>query len=185
MFYDKTWFKFVSPTGGLLPPAVIIFCLRIYMNNFYIPAIIWNACTSIICFYACSWWRYLCPWEWFFMETHSGLWLIPRIRGQLYGVLVHYLLLVWINCWTNSWVRLWYWTPWRSCGVMYASVNLSSSNHYSDVIVSAMVYQIAGVSIVCSTVCSGTYQRNHQSSATLAFRRGSTGDRWIPLTEGQ
>ena len=32
--------------------------------------------------------------------------------------------------------------------------------HYSDVIMSAMVYQITGVSIVYSTVCSGADQRN-------------------------
>ena len=36
----------------------------------------------------------------------------------------------------------------------------------------AMVYLITGVSIVFSTVCSGAHQRNHQSSASLAFVRG-------------
>ena len=44
--------------------------------------------------------------------------------------------------------------------------------HYSNVIMSAMVSQIAGVSIVYSTVCSGTDQRKHQRSASLAFVRG-------------
>ena len=44
--------------------------------------------------------------------------------------------------------------------------------HYSDVIMSAMASQITGVSIVCSTVCSGAGQRKHQSSASLAFVRG-------------
>ena len=43
---------------------------------------------------------------------------------------------------------------------------------YSDVIMSAVASQITGVSIVCSTVCSGTGQRKHQSSASLAFVRG-------------
>ena len=37
---------------------------------------------------------------------------------------------------------------------------------------SAMGSQIASVSIVCSTVCSGADQRKHQSSASLAFVRG-------------
>ena len=37
---------------------------------------------------------------------------------------------------------------------------------------SAMVSQIAGVSIICSTVCWGADQRKHQSSASLAFVRG-------------
>ena len=35
-----------------------------------------------------------------------------------------------------------------------------------------MVSQIIGVSSVCSSVCSGTNQRKHQSSASLAFVRG-------------
>ena len=37
---------------------------------------------------------------------------------------------------------------------------------------SAMASQITDVSIVCSTVGSGTDQRKHESSATLAFVRG-------------
>ena len=37
---------------------------------------------------------------------------------------------------------------------------------------SAMASQITGVSMVCSTVCSGADQRKHQSSASLAFMRG-------------
>ena len=44
--------------------------------------------------------------------------------------------------------------------------------HYSDVIMSAMAFQITGVSIVYSTVCSGADQRKHQSSASLALVRG-------------
>ena len=37
---------------------------------------------------------------------------------------------------------------------------------------SATASQITGVSIVCSTVCSGVDQRIHQNSASLAFVRG-------------
>ena len=37
---------------------------------------------------------------------------------------------------------------------------------------SAMAYQITGVSIVYSNVCPGVYQRKHQSSALLAFVKG-------------
>ena len=48
-----------------------------------------------------------------------------------------------------------------------------------------MVSLITGVSFVCPTVWSSTDQRKHQSSASLAFVRGSTGHRWIPLTKGQ
>ena len=48
----------------------------------------------------------------------------------------------------------------------------ASTSHYSDVIMSAMVSQITGISIICSTVCSAADQRKHQSSASLAFVRG-------------
>ena len=44
--------------------------------------------------------------------------------------------------------------------------------NYSDVIMSAMASQITSVSIVCSGVCSGADQREHQSSAWLAFVKG-------------
>ena len=47
---------------------------------------------------------------------------------------------------------------------------------YSDVIMSAMVSQTISVSSVCSTVCSEADQRKHQSSASLAFVRGT--HRW-------
>ena len=47
--------------------------------------------------------------------------------------------------------------------------------HYSDLIMNAMASQITGISIVCSTLCSGTDQRIYQSSVSWAFVR------WIPL----
>ena len=37
---------------------------------------------------------------------------------------------------------------------------------------SVMAYQITGVSVVYSTVCSGTDEIKHQSSMPLAFVRG-------------
>ena len=49
---------------------------------------------------------------------------------------------------------------------------ITSSDHYSDVIMSAIASQTTGVSIVDSTVCLGVDQRKHQSSASLAFVRG-------------
>ena len=42
----------------------------------------------------------------------------------------------------------------------------------SDVIMNEMASQIIGLSIVFSTCCTGTDQRKHQSSASLAFVRG-------------
>ena len=50
--------------------------------------------------------------------------------------------------------------------------------HYSDIIMSMMASQITGISIVYSTICSGTDQRKHQSLASLAFVRGI---HWWPV----
>ena len=50
--------------------------------------------------------------------------------------------------------------------------------HHGDVIMSAMASQITSVPIVYLTVCSGTDQRKHQSSASLAFVRGI---HWWPV----
>ena len=44
--------------------------------------------------------------------------------------------------------------------------------HYNDVIMSAMTSQVTSLAIVYSTVYSGTDERTHQSSASLAFVRG-------------
>ena len=41
--------------------------------------------------------------------------------------------------------------------------------YYSDVTMNAMESQITSLTIVYSTVCSGTDQRKHQNSASLAF----------------
>ena len=57
----------------------------------------------------------------------------------------------------------------REMASVFPSVIL---NHYSGVIMSAMASQITGFSIAYSTVCSGSDQRKHQSSASLAFVRG-------------
>ena len=44
---------------------------------------------------------------------------------------------------------------------------------------STMTSQVTGVSIVCSTVSSGAYQRKHHSSSSLAFGMGIHRWRWI------
>ena len=49
---------------------------------------------------------------------------------------------------------------------------LKQITHYTDIMMSVMVSQITSISIVCSTVFSSADQRNHQSSASLAFVRG-------------
>ena len=43
------------------------------------------------------------------------------------------------------------------------------ASHYSDIIMGAMASKITGVSIIYSTICSGTHQKKHQISVSLAF----------------
>ena len=58
--------------------------------------------------------------------------------------------------------------------------------HYNDVMMSAMASQITSRTIVYWAVYWGADQRKLDHSASLAFVRGiSTGDRWIPCTNGQ
>ena len=52
-----------------------------------------------------------------------------------------------------------------------------SKTHYSDVIITATASQITSVSVIYSMVCSGTDQRKHEISASLAFVRGI--HRWL------
>ena len=48
-----------------------------------------------------------------------------------------------------------------------------------------MATQITSLTIVYSTFYLGEDQRKHQRSASLAFVREFTDDRWIPRTNGQ
>ena len=57
------------------------------------------------------------------------------------------------------------------------SIWASAVFHYS-VIMSAVMFQITGISIVCLTVCWGAGQRKYQSPASLAFVKGI---HWCPV----
>ena len=48
--------------------------------------------------------------------------------------------------------------------------------HHRDDINRAMASQITGITIICPTVCSGTDQRKHQISASLAFVRATNAE---------
>ena len=50
--------------------------------------------------------------------------------------------------------------------------SLSPVNHYDDVTIGPMAFQITSLTIVYSTVYSDADQRNHQNSPSLAFVRG-------------
>ena len=59
--------------------------------------------------------------------------------------------------------------PLKKANVLTNWGTVFSGNHYDYVLMGAMVSQITGVPIVCSTVFPGADQRKHQSSASLAF----------------
>ena len=69
--------------------------------------------------------------------------------------------------------------------ILLCRITLPRAEHNSDVIMGAIASQITSLTIVYSTVYSDAHQRKHQSSASLAFVREFTGDRWIPRTNGQ
>ena len=59
----------------------------------------------------------------------------------------------------------------------------TTTQHYSNVTMSAKASQITGMSTVSSIVCSDPHQRKHQSFTSLWGESG--GERWISLTKGQ
>ena len=61
--------------------------------------------------------------------------------------------------------------PTLFCGLWYNNT-YAATDHYSDVMLSAMTSQITGIWTVYSVVCPVAHQRKHQSSASLAIIRG-------------
>ena len=57
-------------------------------------------------------------------------------------------------------------------------------NHYNDVIMSAMAYQITGVSVACSNFCSQIKKTTNALRHWPAWGE-TTGDRRFPITKGQ
>ena len=76
--------------------------------------------------------------------------------------------------WANG--SIWAISQWlclRSAGDVAAKLIVKiASCHYNDVKMSAVASQTTSLTIVYPTVYSGTDQRKHQSSASLAFVRG-------------
>ena len=72
----------------------------------------------------------------------------------------------------DGWLRM-QWVRWRQCETVWKRWTPEWINkYYCDVTMGAMASQITSPTIVCSIVHSGPGQRNHQSSAPLAFVRG-------------
>ena len=75
---------------------------------------------------------------------------------------------------TSLYISVWS-TMWSCHNKFYICLKMLFRNplsellYYRDVIMSAMVSQITGVTTVCSAICSCADQRKHQSHASLAF----------------
>ena len=72
----------------------------------------------------------------------------------------------------ENWVVISYICQHDSTERVISIKNLVTINVINDVIMSATASQMTGVSMVCSTVCSGADDRMQQNSASLAFVRG-------------
>ena len=96
------------------------------------------------------------------------LWLRPMSFAG--GMIVRRHARAGIYFWCNNYAN-WLWRVTAHTGITLARTQLPrvSKIHDNDVIMSAMASQITSVTIAYSTVYSGTYQRYHQSSASLAF----------------
>ena len=77
--------------------------------------------------------------------------------------------LLWCHC-NGTWTR-WRYTK-RITVKAACIVILAIAVHYNDVKMSAVASQITSLTIVYSTLYSGSYEWKHQNSATLAFVRG-------------
>ena len=73
----------------------------------------------------------------------------------------------------------------NDCFVIGDDDDDNNHHHYGDIIINTMASQITSISIVCSTVCSGTDQRNIKVPRHWPLWGESTIYWWIPLTKGQ
>ena len=115
--------------------------------------------------------------EWYKPNIHardrlSVMWLCDVMDGPKYTVDGYCDIKIWkalIHCTRFS----------MNVNTYFERNNSNPSNgcillitHYRDVIMGTIASQITSLTIVCSTAYSDTDQRQHQSSASLAFVRG-------------
>ena len=107
------------------------------------------------------------------IETWPG-WVefcIEHIRDTCYRAHFCYRIMhcgIWDWCIEGFFYTGLLWIP-SPVNVLFVSLHCC---HYNDVIMSTMASQITSLTIVYSTIYSGTNQRKHQSSTSLAFVRG-------------
>ena len=126
---------------------------------------LWNNCMLVVYQFACFRVNYSDVITWIDLQNYWPFLISIWILTAQYKVSVdgHTICL-----WNSGSVIV---NP--CCIVVFSTFLFGMDNeHYSDVIMSAMAYQITSIWSVCSTVCSSVDQRKHQSSASLAFARG-------------
>ena len=128
-----------------------------------------------------------------FTDVHMTYYCDICPREQIVSFLLHYIIrLYWsmtilswannMNRWSNTSHRIGrrQWLRWKLSGLVKIlwsvfvpkkHVIYKSNQHYNDLTMSAMTSQIISLTIVYSSVYSGTDKRKHQSSASLAFVR--------------
>ena len=117
------------------------------------------------------------PWGWWFETQTRSLWRHCNVIYEFKMQGLHVFLSA-SDCYLWTWFEGY---KMRSIYQFHNNVVMCNSYpirknlrilHYNDVIMSAMVSQITGDLMVCSTVCSGASKRKHNSSASMAFVRG-------------
>ena len=93
-------------------------------------------------------------------------------KGQRRGVLMFSLMRAWTNGWENNRDAGDLRRHGAHCDVAVIRETGTENNHYSDIIMSAMISSITNLTIIYWTVYSGADQIKHQTSASLAFVRG-------------
>ena len=106
-------------------------------------------------------------------EIHLFVNLPTCLKNVCLIILIWYICYVISLCYSIAQIKSQWWLLMTWC-LFHARACESNHDdaHYNDVIMSMMMSQITSLTIVYSMVYSGTDQRKHQSSASLAFVRG-------------
>ena len=117
-------------------------------------------------------------------NKYSGGWL-ERLLSEWYRTLMKNKITVNVKTLQNKKSILWFVSR-MIRGHFFSSTADVSTPKYCHVTKIVMVFQITGISNVCSIVSSGTHKRKHQISASLgSVGEINDGERWFPLTKGQ
>ena len=117
--------------------------MPVFFIIFVILSVSHTVSVSVLFLYVFS---FFCTWEGVTCSPRGPTSMLGSYNGDGVYVWCNYRYIQFIDQWYQNWklreCSFWMW-------------------HYSDVILSAMASEITGVSILCSTGCSGAYQSKH------------------------